>query len=127
MVRLTTGRIDIIAPNTTTNAWTISTGKKARAKKIMWANRSGGNGMLRLGYVNVVAGAFVQVLPDILMLNGFDGELGENELPLCGNMPEGFSADTSPLAGSTGVIVLQATVGGAGALSVQVVLEIEEE
>lgn len=127
-VRVSSGLINITVINTTTLLWTKSTGKRAVIKKIMWANRSGANGQLRIGYnTNAVAPVWTQVMPDILILNGADGELREAELPIVGNTPEGFITDTTVNTGTDGHIRAQATVAGLGAASVQVEIEVEEE
>jgi len=119
--------ISIQAANTSYIAWLLSTGKKAVIKKIMWINRTGGNGYLRVGYLtNAAVPVFTQVLPDIMMVNGIDGQLTEAELPLCGNRPEGFCADTTANTGTLGNIIIQGSVGGAPANDVMVTLEIEE-
>jgi len=94
-------------------------------KKIRWINRTGANGRLTLGYVNAAA-VFVPVFPDILMVNGVDDCLKEDELPIFGNGPKGFVADTTPLTGTTGAIWAQSTVAGAAGLNVEVIIEVEE-
>lgn len=125
-VRLSSGLIEFgAAANITTNLWLTSARKKAVIKKIYWHNRTGGNGMLRIGYLTLGA-VFTQVLPDILMLNGFDDVLEEGELPICGNDRDGFVADTTAVTGTLGYIVAQATVAGAAGVNVHVALEVEE-
>ena len=49
-------------------------------RKIMWFNNTGANTTLAIGTRNATP-ANVQLLPTILALNGFDGELSEAELP----------------------------------------------
>ncbi len=49
-------------------------------RKIMWSNNTGANTTLAIGTRNATP-ANVQMLPTILALNGFDGELGEADLP----------------------------------------------
>jgi|GEM_PF-2020298 len=49
-------------------------------RKIMWYNNTGANTTLAIGTRNAVPGN-VQLLPTIYALNGFDGELGEADLP----------------------------------------------
>lgn len=123
-VRLTGGLIDILVANTSYTAFTLSPGKRAVIKKILWFNNTGGNGFLWIGAT--IAAAFTQLLPSILMVNGVDGELGEDEIPICGNTPEGFVADTTVATLTTGDIVVQATVGAA-APNCRVIIEVEEE
>jgi len=112
-------------------AWILSTGRRAKLRKIMWRNRTGGNGNLLVGYADrTVAGAlFRQVLPSILMVNGVDGEMGEAEIPISGNTPEGFFNNTTVPTGSTGDIYLgtDCALVGAAPGDVQVVIEVEEE
>ena len=124
MVRLTGGLVDILVANTTYPAFNLSPGKPAVIKKIMWFNNTGGNGFLRIGAT--IAAVFTQLLPSILMVNGVDGELGEDEIPICGNTPEGFAPDTTPATVTTGNIVVQATVGAA-IPNCRVIIEIEEK
>lgn len=49
-------------------------------RKIMWYNNSGANAVLTIGTRNGTPG-FVPLLPPIWMINTFDGELTEAELP----------------------------------------------
>lgn len=49
-------------------------------RKIMWYNNTGANATIRIGTLNATP-IFVDLLPTILALNGFDGELTEEELP----------------------------------------------
>ena len=88
------------------------------------------NANLLIGYgdLTVAGSVFRQVMPSILMVNGVDGVLTEAEIPVVGNGPEGFAADTTPVTGSLGNIIIE-TDGAAGAapLDVQVVIEVEEE
>lgn len=140
-VRLTGGMVSITAVGAgngvalglaTANptAWTLSTGKRAVIKKIMWRCGIAGGANLLVGYGDrTVAGSiFRQVLPNIRMVTGVDGELNEEDLPIAGNSPEGFVADTTAVTGSVGSIFVE-TDGAAGAYpgDVQVILEVEEE
>lgn len=122
--------VGVVAPSNAILAWVLSTGRRAIIRKIMWNNRTGGDGFLRVGYNDLTPAPggpnFVQVLPDILMLAGFDGELAEEDLPICGNTLEGFQVDTTPVAGTFGNIMLESTVGAAIPNNVQVTLEVEE-
>ena len=126
MIRVTSRLVSIVAAATSTVLWTISTDKRAIVKKIWYNNRTGVNTQLRIGYIDVVAAAFQQCTPDILMVAGFDGQITEDELPIFGNTPEGFVADAAVAAGCTGVIVAQSVAAGAAPLDVQVVIEVEE-
>ena len=102
----------MVAANTTYTLYQISPGNKARIKKIIVTNRTGANGYLRLGY-----GAFTQVFPDILIINGVDLELTEDDLP------EYWWRETGS---STTDIVAQSSVGAASPTDVQVFVEVEE-
>ena len=110
-------------------AWTLSPGKTAVIKKIMWLNRIVANAGLLVGFEDLTAigGLFRQVLPTIQMVTGVDGEMNEEDLPICGNTPDGFKADTVVPTGSLGAIMVQ-TDGAAGAApnDVQVIIEVEE-
>lgn len=104
---------------------TLSAGKRAIIRKVMWSNRTAGNTMLRIGY-NSLAVTFVQCLPDIEMVAGFDGELNVMDIPICGNNPLGFCPDTTPLTGTTGTIMGGAVASAAAPNDVQVTIEVEE-
>lgn len=135
-VRVSTGVISLIAAGAadaaviagtgSQTAWTLSTGKRAIIRKIRWRNRTGANSNLRIGYGDrTVAGSvFRQVFPDILMLNGIDDGLEEKDLPITGNMREGFTVDTTAITGTLGNIIIGASAVAAN--DVQVMLEIEE-
>lgn len=138
-VRITTGLQSIVAVGggdgvavgaAGITAHTLSLGKRAVIKRIMWRNRIGVNANLLIGHgdLTVAGSVFRQVMPSILMVNGVDGVLTEAEIPVVGNGPEGFAADTTPVTGSLGNIIIE-TDGAAGAapLDVQVVIEVEEE
>ena len=134
-VRTSSGLISIVAagvvaPSNATTLWTLSAGKRAVIRKIRWINRTVGLAFLRIGYDDRVAAPggpnFVQVLPDILMVNGVDDHMTEEELPICGNMQEGFALDNTALTGSTGDIMAEASAAGAAPADVQVEIEVEE-
>lgn len=125
MARISSGLISIVAPLATTLGLTISPGKRVVIMKLRWINRTGANGFLRIGY-NTIPGVFTPVFPDIMLVAGLEDGYAEDELPIMGNGPEGFSADTTPVTGTNGNIQLQATVGGAAPADVQVEMEVEE-
>jgi hypothetical protein len=119
----------MVIANTSYTLYTKGTNenKKTRIKKIIWCNRTVGNGVLRIGYTTLGA-AFVQVLPDIYMIGGsMTDVMHEEDIPQCGNAIDGFIASTMPVTGSLGDIVAQASVAGAAPNDVQVRIEIEEE
>ena len=108
----------------------LSLGKRAVIKKIMWRNRIGVNADLYVGYGDLTgAGSlFRRVLPLILMVNGVDGELDEPNIPMGGNAPQGFQADTTLVTGSSGNILVECITVGIGAgTPVEVRIEVEEE
>lgn len=106
-----------------------ATAKRLIIRKIMWHNRSGANGNLQVGYGDLTgAGSlFRQILPNIAMLNGFDGELAEGDLPIAGNRPEGMEIDITVPTGTTGDILIGTDIAGVGAApnDVQVRIEVE--
>ena len=139
-VRLSTGLVSITAVGAgdgvvlgaaanNPTAWTLSLGRRAIIRKIMWRNGIAAAANLLIGFGDrTVAGAvFRQVFPNIRMVSGVDGELTEDEIPILGNGPEGFVADTTPVTGTIGNIIIE-TDGAAGAYpgNVQVSMEIEE-
>lgn len=110
-------------------AHTLSLGKRAIIRKIMWNNRTGGVGPLLVGFADrtVVGAVFRQVMPFIWTLAGLDGELTEPELPIVGNTPQGFAVDNTVPAGTIGDIYVETTAAGAGAgTPLEVVIEVEE-
>jgi len=124
-IRLGSGRINILVAATSYTAWTPSTGKRAIIRKILWYNNTGAAGYLQIGFLTLAA-VFTEVLPRILMVNGAEGAIGEDELPIVGNTREGFYPDTTLVTGTLGLITVQATVGGA-IPTCSVAMEIEEE
>ena len=98
-------------------------------RKILFRNRSGGNGNLVIGFGDrTVAGSrFQRTHPLIFMLNGIDGVLTEEDIPVSGNMRTGFMLDTTPVNGTTGAILVGTDcVGVALATPVEVLMEVEE-
>jgi len=99
---------------------TMPTGRTARIVKIMAYNPGGANALLQFGTLdrNPAGAAFVQLLPIFVAIAGLDNEWLETEIPFVE-----FASDTTPtVAGRTGdIYVLEA-----GALAVDVILEIEE-
>lgn len=87
-------------------------------RKIMWYNNTGANVTLIIGTQdNVAAPGWVPLFPTIPCINGFDGELTEEELP-----EVEFVVDArAGAAGMTGDIMVQAS-----AVGVLVRLEVEE-
>ncbi len=126
-VRLSSGLIRVTFANIGISIviWNLSPGKRAIVRKIMWYNNTGGAGILSIGYLNLTP-AFVQALPQIRMVNATHDFMSEDELPIFGNMPQGFMADTTAVTGSLGNIVIQSSVGGAPGVDAQIELEIEE-
>ncbi len=137
--RLTGGLVSLVAVGAgnggaITNArqaWILSPGSPRRAiiRKIMWRNRTVGDGNLLVGYADRTAGVnlFRQVLPSILMLAGFNDELTERQLPICGNTPQGFAIDLTAITGTVGDIWVETDCAVAAAPNdVQVIIEVEE-
>ena len=56
------------------------TAKSFVIRKVMWYNNTGANVTLSIGTLNATP-AFVVMLPTILALNTFDGQLREEDLP----------------------------------------------
>ena len=107
---------------------TLSPGKRAVLRRLMWRNRTPADVDLWIGYgdLTVAGSVFRQTVPTILAITGIDGELTEAELPINGNGPEGFSADTTAVTGSTGDILVEASAAGAAPADVQIMAEVEE-
>lgn len=123
-IRLTGGIVGILVAATSYTAWTLSTGKRAIIRKVMWYNNTGGNGFLSIG-ITTLGAVFTEVLPRILMVNGVEGSMDEDQLPIAGNSPEGFQSDTTLVTGTLGNIIVRGTVGGA-LPTCTVIIEVEE-
>lgn len=123
--RISGGLRNIVAAATTTALHTISAGRTARIKKLHAFNGQLANVTLEIGYDNLAA-AWTPVLPRYALITGMDFTLGEDEIPMCGNSPDGFHVDTTALTGFAGVISARASAAGAGVLAVSVEIEVEE-
>jgi hypothetical protein len=97
---------------------TLSVGRTAKLRKIMWSNNTGAAGTLQFGTVSGTP-AFVGLMPLITCLNGFDGELNETELPV---VEWKVWTNLAVVANArTGNITVQASVAG-----ILVICEVEE-
>ena len=99
---------------------TLSTGRTAKITKILAYNNTGANVTLQFGTLDRTAppGAFVQLLPSLVSINGLDNEWTEEDLPAIE-----FASDTSAgAAGRTGNIYVLASAAG-----VDVVIEVREK
>ncbi len=96
-------------------------------KKIAWYHTMGVNATLLIGYGDrTVAGSlFRQVLPTIMMINGFHDVW--DDVPLAGNTREGFMIDMTAVTGSLGDIYIECPTVGIGAApnNVQVIMDVE--
>jgi len=93
----------------------LTTGRSAVIRKIMWENNTGAPETLIFGTLDNAA-VWVPLLPTIHCLNGFDGELREEELPAVE-----FRVDRTAGAGTTGDILVQAS-----GINLLVRIELEE-
>ena len=102
---------------------TIPIGRTTRITKILAFNGTGANVPLLFGTNDrAVPGAFVQLLPDLVAINGFDNEWTEEELPTVE-----FASDTSWLAaGRTGDIRVVAGTVAVPVAGVNVLIEVGE-
>lgn len=125
--KITGGLVSIVAAATSTTLHTLSLNKRAKIKKIRANNRTGAIVTLQIGYdTNAGAPVFTPVMPDLSLLPG-ENWYEEGELPVCGNTPEGFQADTTVTTGTLGNIIGQASAAAAAPADVQVQIEVEEE
>jgi len=93
--------------------------RTGRITKVLAYNNTGANVTLQFGTLDrtVPVALFVQLLPDLVVLNTWDNEWAEADLP-----PVEFASDTSlAAAGRTGDIYVLAS-----AAAVLVILEVEE-
>lgn len=102
---------------------TMPIGRTCRITKIMAYNNTGANLTLLFGTRDrAVAPALVQLLPDLVAINGLDNEWTEEEIPAIE-----FAADTSALAaGRLGDIYVVAGTVAVPVAGVIIVLEVEE-
>lgn len=98
-------------------------GRTGKIRKIIAYNNTGANVPLLFGTNDrAVVAAFVQLLPDLVAINGFDNEWTEEDLP---NVE--FASDTTALAaGRTGDIYVVAGTVAVPVAGVIVVIEVEE-
>lgn len=81
LVNPTTGGNDLLHTiSLTTIAQQTFPARTFVIRKIMWYNNIGANATIRIGTLNGTP-IFVDLLPTIFALNGFDGQLTEEELP----------------------------------------------
>ena len=112
---ITTAGPDVVHTIPTANPTTVI------IRKIMWSNNTGIGGTLIFGTQdNVAAPGWIPLLPTITCLNGFDGEIREEDLP---EIEFSFNAAVGVL-GTTGNILVQ--VAPAGAIGILIRLEVEE-
>ena len=140
-VRLSTGLVQLTAVGngdgiaigaTAFTLFTLPTqraGTRAVIRKLAFRNQSGGNGNLLIGYADLTApgaGALFVLIGAVYMINGIADFMTEAELPIFGNTPQGFQADTTPVTGTLGNIIVETDCLGAAVLTpVGVIAEIE--
>ena len=96
----------------------ITAARSAVITKIMAYNNTGGNVTLQIGTLNrAAAPAFVQLLPTLVAINGFDNEWMETEIPAV----EFMSWPQLTAAGRLGDIYVLASVA-----AVLVLIEVKE-
>ena len=122
--RLGSNLVSITVAATTTALFTLSGTQRAIIRKIRGFNHQLANVTLQIGY-DTLGGVWTPVMPDILLLAGMDNVIPEAELPVCGNTPEGFQPDTTPVTGFAGAIAAQASAAGAAPNDIEVEIEIE--
>ena len=118
------GVVSVILGATSYIVWATTPNRKSVIRKIMWYDAGTGGCTLRFGYLNLGA-VFVPCLPAIVTVNGMDGQLDQNNIPMCGNASGGFIAETTAVTGTLGNIIVQGTGAGIAA-GIQVQIEVEE-
>jgi len=97
--------------------------RTARITKIMAYNNTGANVPLLFGtHDRATPAAFVQLLPQLITINGVDNEWTEEDIPSM----EWMSDETAGAAGRTGDIYVVAGSVAAPVAGVEVVIEVEE-
>lgn len=124
-LRITGGLVSCVAAATTYTLHTLSTGKRAIVRKISAFNHQAVAVRLQIGYLTLGA-VFTPCLPDIYLVTGMDLRLTEDEIPVCGNSPEGFIADTTAVTGTLGNISCQVSAAAAAPADIEVQVEVEE-
>lgn len=76
----TTAGPDLLHTIKTVTVQQVSFTLPYQIKKIMWYNNTGGNATIQIGTLSGTP-AFVALLPTILAINTFDGEMREDDLP----------------------------------------------
>lgn len=107
--------VDLVAAATSGTLWATSTGRTACIKKLMVTNKSGSDIFLNVG-IGIAGVSFTQIFPSLKIINGFDAEFSEQDLP------EYWFGMTA-----LGNILVQASAAGAIPNDVQVFAEIEEK
>lgn len=104
----------MVAATTSYTLYSITTGNKAKIRKLMVTNRTGTTGFLRIGRTSA---SFVQVFPDIWIPTGLTMILTQEELPDYWFREYGDAATD---------IIAQASVGAASPTDIQVFVSVIE-
>ncbi len=107
--------------------FTLPVGMRAIIRKLAWYNHTGANGNLLIGYGDRTgAGSIFRLIAAIYTFNNLTDFLTEAELPIFGNMVEGFQNDVTPVTGTTGNIIVETDCAfAAAATPMGVLAEIE--
>ena len=121
----TTGVNDLLHTQALTTVQTVTFPARTFViRKIMWYVPAAlGNVTLTIGTLNAVP-ALVQLLPTILCLAGFDGELGEAELPAVEFIAAAAGAAAAVRFDGNAYVLSEAA--GVGVAGVLVAIEVEE-
>ena len=124
-VRISGGLVSIVAAATSTVVHTLSLNKRAVVKKLRVFNHQANPITLQLGHLTLGA-VFTPDTPDFLCPAGIDSFWEEDELPIFGNTPEGFKSDATPVTGTLGNVIAQASAAAAVPNDIEVQVEVEE-
>lgn len=125
-IRVSGPLVSIVAAATSTIVYTLGTTRPERViiRKVLIFNRQAATILLSIGF-DTVAAVFTQVLPQLSAVANIPVTYNEDDLPICGNTPEGFQADTAAVTGTLGNIVAQASAAAAAPANVLIRVEVE--
>jgi hypothetical protein len=106
-IRKASPAVSIVAAATPTALYTLSPGRIARIRKIMWRNNNGAPAVLDIG--TGLGGAWAQILPSIDMPAGINGSMTEDEIPAI-EFVANITAQSSAAAAAPNDIELQIEV-----------------
>lgn len=109
-VRATSALVSIAAAAAEALIYTLRTGRTARIKKIMLMNNTGAPDTVIFG--ELVAAAWTPRLPAIYVINPFDEQLGEWEIPAFEFTSDIYARSATAGVGTTEDIIIELELSG---------------